>query len=428
MGLGSVISSFVTSIMFHVLLNSLDMYSDIGLAFKSLTFDLGESLLLSGCKVCHNKDDKDIYMVNNNSCQQCLTLNYQFDCGGSFDFLEQLPEFEKSESCKRNRFGFNYNNISQNYDKRDETCNDYIDNCCIENRRQHEHKNPFKNIDKRVLALQEDAFQNIRHTLRYDIFVLSTRPSWSDCHRVYLEYLGYNMSNTKSLKDKNLKTFYKNRVKHFLHKHIIKLKKANETEWSFKFRLSEDGRVVIKKGFDSNDEYGTYITNKLKDNEWRQNNGEICGSDTCLIHLNYLKWTLNISNLADWKEQTLLMDGIKVGGKTCQILWQYGFASLVPILINLSFIALVYMEDLKMGNATKVEAIFVFMLLYPQIKCLKFLRQFFVHKDEKKLNGDKDEYDDRVGSLEPFLESAIQASSGCSFENDYDCNCFNYNA
>ena len=60
-----------------------------------------------------------------------------------------------------------------------------------------------------------------------------------------------------------------------------------------------------------------------------------------------------------------------------------------------------------------------------QHECLKFLRQFFIHRDEKKLNGDKDEYDDRVGSLEPFLESAIQASSGCSLENNYDCNCFN---
>ena len=422
MGLGSVIVSFVTSIIFHVLLNSLDMYSDIGLAFRSLTFDLGESLLLSGCKVCYNKDDKDIYLVQNNSCQQCLTLNYQFECGASFDILEQLPEFEKGESCKRKRFGLRYNKISKNYDKRDETCNDYIDNCCVENGRQHERKDPFKNIDKRVLALQEDTFLNIRNTLQYDIFVLSSRLSWTDCQRVYRKYLGYTTSNAKSLKDKNMKTFYKNRIKHFLHKHIIKLKEANENEWSFKFRLSGDGTVIIEKGFNTNDECGIYITNKLKSNEWRQNNGEICGSDKCLMHLKFLKWSENISNLADWKERTILKDGMKLGGKTCQILWQYGFASLVPILINLSFITLVYLEDLKLGNATKIEAIFVLMLLYPQIKCLKFLLQFFFHRDEKKLNGDKAEYDDRVGSLEPFLESAIQASSGCSFENENDCN------
>ena len=117
---------------------------------------------------------------------------------------------------------------------------------------------------------------------------------------------------------------------------------------------------------------------------------------------------------------------MKLGGKTCQILWQYGFASLVPILINLSFIAIVYLEDLKLGNATKMEAIFVLLLLYPQMKCLKFLLQFFFHRDEKKLNGDKDEYDDRLGSHEPFLESALQASSGCSFENYNDCNYFSY--
>lgn len=216
MGLGSVIVSFVTSIIFHVLLNSLDMYSDIGLAFRSLTFDLGESVLLTGCKVCYNKDDKDIYLVQNNSCQQCLTLNYQFECGASSDFLEQLPEFEESESCKRNRFGFKYNyTLKSNY-KRDETCNDYLDNCCVENRRQYDHKNPFKNIDKRVLAFQEDEFLKIRTRLRYDIFVLSSKSSWTDCQRVYLKYLGYTASDTKSLKDKNVKTLYKNRISYLI--------------------------------------------------------------------------------------------------------------------------------------------------------------------------------------------------------------------
>ena len=418
--------TFVSSIIFHVLLNSLDMYSDIGLAFRTLTFDLGGSLLLSGCKVCYSKDDKDIYLVQNNSCQQCLTANYQFECGAIFDILEQLPELEKTESCKRKRFGYKYDRYIQNYNKMDETCIDYVDNCCIENRRQHEHKSPFKNIDKRILAFQEDVFQVIRNTLQYDIFVLSARSSWTDCQRIYYEYLGYTTSNTKSLKDKHLIPLYKKSIKNFLHKHILKLKQANETEWIFKFKLSGDGRIIVEKGFNSNDECGTYITNKLKDNEWTQNNGEICGSDKCLMHLNYLKWNSNISNLADWKERTILKAGMKLGGKTCQILWQYGFASLVPILINLSFIAIVYSEDLKLGNATKMEAIFVLLLLYPQMKCLKFLLQFFFHRDEKKLNGDKDEYDDRLGSLEPFLESAIQASSGCSFENDNDSNCFNY--
>ena len=430
MGLGSVIVTFVTSIIFYVLLNSLDVYSDIALAFRTFTFDLGESLLLSGCKVCYNKDDKDIYLVQNNSCQQCLTCNYQFECGASFDFLEQLLEIEKSESCKSTRFGYKYSYISKNFDKRNETCNDNVDNCCVENRRQYDHKNPFKNIDKRVLAFQEDEFQKIRNTLPYDIFVLSARSSWVNCQRVYLEYLEYitkdkTKQKTISLKDKNLPTLYKKRIKRFLYKHITERKEANETEWFFKFRLSGDERVIIDKGFNSNDECGAYITNKLKRNEWRQNNGEICGSDTCLMHLNYLKWSSNISNLADWKERTILKDGNKVGGKTCQILWQYGFASLAPILIHLSFITLVYLEDLKQENATKIEAIFVLMLIYPQTKCLKFLLQFFFHRDEEKLNRAKNEYDDRLGTTEPFMESAIQASFGCKFEFNNDCNCFN---
>ena len=94
MGLGSLTVTFVTSIIFYVLLNLLDVYSDIALAFRTLTFDLGESLNLVDVMFPIIKMIK-IYLVQNNSCQQCLTCDYQFECGASFDFLEQLPEIEK---------------------------------------------------------------------------------------------------------------------------------------------------------------------------------------------------------------------------------------------------------------------------------------------------------------------------------------------
>merc|ERR1711963_1104244 len=94
MGWGTVIVSFVVCISFNIFLNSFDVYSDIALAFNTLTFNLGDSLLLSGCKVCHGKDDKDVFSVKNNSCQQCVTQNYYFECGRSFRILDKINELE----------------------------------------------------------------------------------------------------------------------------------------------------------------------------------------------------------------------------------------------------------------------------------------------------------------------------------------------
>ena len=80
MGVASVIVSFAVCIFFNVGLNSFDVYSDITLAYNTLTFNLGESLLLTGCKVCSGKEDKDVFEVKNSSCQHCLTQNYNFEC------------------------------------------------------------------------------------------------------------------------------------------------------------------------------------------------------------------------------------------------------------------------------------------------------------------------------------------------------------
>ena len=61
MGYASVIVSFIVCLFFNVFLNSFDVYSDITLTFHTLTFNLGASLLLSGCRVCHGKEDKDVF-------------------------------------------------------------------------------------------------------------------------------------------------------------------------------------------------------------------------------------------------------------------------------------------------------------------------------------------------------------------------------
>ena len=57
----------------NVFLPSFDIYSDITLSYKTFTFNLGESLLLAGCRVCQGKDETEIYTLKNKSCQKCFT-------------------------------------------------------------------------------------------------------------------------------------------------------------------------------------------------------------------------------------------------------------------------------------------------------------------------------------------------------------------
>ena len=74
------------------------------------------------------------------------------------------------------------------------------------------------------------------------------------------------------------------------------------------------------------------------------------------------------------------------------------------------FHLLLYLEDVKSKKASKVEIIFVFCQFYPQWKTIRFLFDYLRDRNEDKLNTAKDNFDKHVGSLEPFMESAIQVS------------------
>ena len=382
MSLRTVLVSFVACIFFNILLNSFDVYSDIALAVNTLTFDLGESILMSGCRVCHGKTNKDVFSVRNSSCHHCLTKNDAFRCGMSFDMLTKLNEIEKTDACKNKRFGVVYNMKSKRYESKNDSCSDVADTCCFETRQQNKVMSPLDKIDKKILALQTHRFMDIRDDIGFDIFLLSSKSSSFHCSNLF--------------------------DNHYLIDNLTTSKRSKENEWFFKFSKSIDGKYILKERFDSTDDCGLYITSKQE--RYVGNNGETCGMDSCLIHLQSIKLMSNISDIDEWKQKTLLGWGIKFGGQVCNLLWIYGLASLVPILINSIYNLLVYFEDLKLGNATKIDVIFVVIALYPQVKCLKFLLHFLSHKDEKKLDKDKADYENQLGSLEPFLESTFQVS------------------
>ena len=57
MGLVSVALIFSISILFNVILPTGDVYSDVALMVNTITFNVASTLEISGCRVCHGRDE-----------------------------------------------------------------------------------------------------------------------------------------------------------------------------------------------------------------------------------------------------------------------------------------------------------------------------------------------------------------------------------
>ena len=129
MGVLSVIHIFVMCLVFNVFLPSTDIGSDIYLMKNTLTFQLGNSLELGGCKSCYRKTESEVYlsknMVENEDCDWFLQDSY-FACGKYPLILNEINEHQnKQTSFETNTFRINHENEFDNND-----CNE-TDNCCF---------------------------------------------------------------------------------------------------------------------------------------------------------------------------------------------------------------------------------------------------------------------------------------------------------
>ena len=93
MGIASVVSTFVMCILFNIFLPTGDVGSDVNLMYLTLTFNLGESLELSGCRACYHKTENEVYFrekaLLENECETCL-IDKQFECGYTPLILNKL--------------------------------------------------------------------------------------------------------------------------------------------------------------------------------------------------------------------------------------------------------------------------------------------------------------------------------------------------
>ena len=319
MGKVTVIASFVVCIVFNIFLNSFDVYSDTALAVSALTFNLGDSILLSGCKVCHWKKDKDIYSVKKSKCQQCVTKNRVLHCGLSFEVLNKIDGLQQSNNCYNETFGVNWNKKEKSFDVINNSCDSLANVCCVKNTKEKIITSSLDHIDKRIFVSQPLGLKHVRNELDYEVYIMSGRLSY-----YYREGVNFDYVNRSWI---NIKPFLKN---------ITLLKKPNETEWLFTSKRTISGRINISNNFTSTDGCGILV--KTKEKNYAKDNAVGCGHDSCLVHLQRLKRYSNISNLDDWKKQTFYARGVKLGGKTCHLLWQYGLASLVPIFLKNKYI------------------------------------------------------------------------------------------
>ena len=390
---------FVMRIIFNVFLPSFDTYSDLTLAYKTFTFRLGESLLLAGCRVCQGKDETEIYTLKNKSCQQCLTSRFvsgNLACGNSHEFLDKIHELERKDTCDNEHFSLtlNFNSTTRSNVLKNEKCDLLKDQCCLENKSAKNISSFLDPLDKSFFAFPTGLMGYERNKMIYNTYVLRGKFSVEYCNNVFIQYF----TTTRE-------TFYA-----YVNKNITTIKSPVKSELYMKFRKSSNGKLSLENGHTDEDGCGVLFQDKQGDDDHfiATGNDGVCGLNSCLIHLQTLRYNSNISSLDEWKYKVFYDQGTKVGGKTCQLLWIYGLALLAPVFLNMIFYSFVFYEDLNNGKASMMEIVFVPLLCYPQWKTVRILGAFIYNKNKEKLNEANNKFDSEVGTLEPFLESAIQ--------------------
>ena len=395
----SVIITFVMCVLFNIILPTGDVGSDLNLMYQTITFNLGGSLELEGCKSCYYKTNKEVYNPKkdllSNECKTCL-YSPMGGCVG-FSILKKMNELAKEKHTCLSNETFRYEETSK-YESKDGECDEENDNCCITQTREIKSENPVQELDPTKLFLPCPVLRQNK----LDFCVTSGKVPGSYCLRVWQQIFGNGkgpefeklMENHRQIDESSAKgsiIFYP-------------FEKINQT-WV----ISQKNHSIT----DPDIECGLLIfrhNNKYK--EQRQGASRYshhCNEDSCLTHLKVLHRDLPISDLNEWRKRTDYIQGVRVGGVTCKLLRIFGTSILIPMLLNLTFNIVLFVNDFRDQKANIFEVIPLILLFYPQYKTIKFLTRFlFIHRDETLLNQQNEEHGSAVAPLEPFLESCLQ--------------------
>ena len=275
-----VIISIATCIFFNILLNSFDIYSDITLCYETLNFNVGDSLLLTGCRICDGKTNDDVYSVDESNCKRCVIANNYFQCGNSFHILDKLDKHLKSGKCGPEKFGVDWAPFYKNYAPSTDDCDNgpnYIlkqhqsqsaKACCVQTFQNDsasnetlkmQFHNPLDNINKTIIAVQHQYLTDNRYKLNYDIYILSTKLNAFHCTKLFYRHFKGLFMHMKAFLDDN----------------VASSTNKSENEWYFKFSRSQEDKVFIENGYKPEDGCGFLVTS-LQENFVRNNLLGIC--------------------------------------------------------------------------------------------------------------------------------------------------------
>ena len=378
MGVASVVASILMCFCFNMILPSGDVYSDVYLLINVLTFNLGDSIELSGCKVCYGVTEEELY-AETTSCDVCFTSKLD-SCGGYPQMLKKLTNIQNQKEC-----GNNIYRVARTHEFNNHHCLNN-DLCCLQS---------FKTVVNDINMLK------LNPRLLYECF-RNLHPDYDTCY-VTGKASGLYCSSLQKLDS----TFISKLNKHILSDVFFGGKDHLKNKFLSYEKASESSVRFVRNFTIMDNKCGVYFQPKLKNQPLNRR----CNEHACQLHLRYLHRISNIYNLELWKNTTTFRGGIKYGGPICSSLSTYGWFLLVPILLNALFNLFVFKNDLGTGKANKFEIIPILLLCYPQYKTFKFLWMYiFCHRDEAVLNRDKEEHDRDVAPLEPFLESCLQVS------------------
>ena len=412
MGLSSVAATFVTCLLFNIILPTLDVGTDLDLMYQTLNFNLGESLELDGCKYCYHRNEKEVYHpttnLTNNDCITCI-YDPMLKCGRNPMVMRKIREYqdEKKKCLANNSFIFQEYRVRINSKYEYSKCEGH-NTCCVMQTYDTKRNNPIQNLDPKKVFWPCHAFRRLQsQSEKYKLMVTSN--NFEFC------YVAGNASRSYCSSFKRTAKFYEQLQKRVT---FVENSSLKDTVFFYPLSLINQSLIIQEKNHsitDSEIKCGiVFFRHNIKYN-WQRPEHTIqsyayhCSEDVCLTHLKALHRDTSITNLTEWRKKTEYYTGRKVGGFTCYLLQIYGWSILIPIILNSSFSIVMFINDFRDQKATIFEIIAIFFAFYPQYKNIKFLAQYlFIHRNENILKEDKEVNDRTVANREPFLESCFQ--------------------
>ena len=175
MGATTIAASFLMCIVFNLILPSGDVYSDVALMTNTLTFNLGDSFELAGCRICHGISEDELYSKIN-SCDICLTNKY-YDCGRSSSILNKITQLQNGKECVNETF-----RVTNTLEFKSDACQKN-DSCCLQSFDEHNIQST-SHLDPRVLTKCYLLSEQLEY-LEFDLCYVFGKANINYCNRLH---------------------------------------------------------------------------------------------------------------------------------------------------------------------------------------------------------------------------------------------------